>query len=431
MEKSKVGQKGNMNGLFQMIGTLLRHKAPQAGLSMREDGFVPIAELLSLKELQGVSVDDLVSWIEKDESSRFSVVDGNIRANDGHSLPFVKDELIYKKVEDLENMSEEIVLGTSLNALAKIEIEGLKPLGRKHIVFAKGVKDLQKTTKKTSEALIFLDKGKAASAGLEFFESNAGKLLCSGLGDSKVIPPELFQKIEKQGAAEGASGATEMATRQKIVAQANAGHDKKLSRSLSRVLRHSGISEGLNIGSDGFVQLKELQEKLTRFRRYRLEDFERVVADNDKQRFTMAKDGEGEWIIRANQGHSMQHIKSDELLQKVDIGQIPVCVHGTYKHLWAKILAEGLSPMSRQHVHFAKGLPGEDGVISGMRKSCEILIYLDTKALAQDNLEFFESSNGVLLSSGNTEKHIPAKYFHQVLDRTSGNKVIFRNNDIL
>lgn len=38
--------------------------------------------------------------------------------------------------------------------------------------------------------------------------------------------------------------------------------------------------------------------------------------------------------------------------------------------------------MKRQHIHLAEGLPGSDGVISGMRSSSSIFIYIDiVKAL--------------------------------------------------
>lgn len=43
-----------------------------------------------------------------------------------------------------------------------------------------------------------------------------------------------------------------------------------------------------------------------------------------------------------------------------------VCVHGTYEKFMSSIWQEGLKRMTRNHVHFATGLPKEDGVISGM-----------------------------------------------------------------
>jgi 2'-phosphotransferase len=37
----------------------------------------------------------------------------------------------------------------------------------------------------------------------------------------------------------------------------------------------------------------------------------------------------------------------------------------------------GLNKMARNHVHLAAGLPGKDGVISGMRSSCQVVIELN------------------------------------------------------
>jgi hypothetical protein len=43
-----------------------------------------------------------------------------------------------------------------------------------------------------------------------------------------------------------------------------------------------------------------------------------------------------------------------------------VCVHGTYTKLMDQIWEQGLKRMKRNHIHFATGLPEDDGVISGM-----------------------------------------------------------------
>lgn len=42
-----------------------------------------------------------------------------------------------------------------------------------------------------------------------------------------------------------------------------------------------------------------------------------------------------------------------------------VCVHGTLMQNLRLILKTGLKKMGRNHVHFASGLPRENGVISG------------------------------------------------------------------
>ena len=71
--------------------------------------------------------------------------------------------------------------------------------------------------------------------------------------------------------------------------------------------------------------------------------------------------------------------------------------------------------MTRNHIHFAKGLPGEDGVISGMRSSCDVLIYMDAKKCLDSDIPFFESANGVLLSPGNEKGQIPLEMVEKVV----------------
>jgi 2'-phosphotransferase len=100
-----------------------------------------------------------------------------------------------------------------------------------------------------------------------------------------------------------------------------------------------------------------------------------------------------------------------------------VVVHGTQRRHWASIKAGGLQRMGRTHVHCAKGMPGQAGVISGMRAACDVFIHVDlARALADADadagggggLAFFESENGVVLCADT----IPPRYFKHVLDRS-------------
>lgn len=54
-----------------------------------------------------------------------------------------------------------------------------------------------------------------------------------------------------------------------------------------------------------------------------------------------------------------------ELTKITSADEAPVVVHGTYRRAWQLIKDQGLSRMKREHIHFASGLPGESGVISG------------------------------------------------------------------
>ncbi|XP_072251680.1 tRNA 2'-phosphotransferase 1 isoform X1 [Leuresthes tenuis] len=188
--------------------------------------------------------------------------------------------------------------------------------------------------------------------------------------------------------------------------------DVRLSKSMSYALRHGASQMGIEMGTDGFLFVDELLAH-PQFRSYTLEDVERVVATNDKQRFRLCSHPEdGRLRIRANQGHSVQVI---DLELKPVVAGSPDCpaeaVHGSYLHNWSSIQQQGLSRMKRTHIHLASGLPGEDGVISGMRKNCDLAVFIDVPKALADGIEFFWSENGVLLTAGDAEGKILPKYF--------------------
>ena len=69
--------------------------------------------------------------------------------------------------------------------------------------------------------------------------------------------------------------------------------------------------------------------------------------------------------------------------------------------------------MGRNHVHMAIGLPSDDGVISGMRKACEVVVEINM-VKAMHRIPFYLSSNKVVLSEG----PIPVDCFRSVIDMT-------------
>ena len=215
--------------------------------------------------------------------------------------------------------------------------------------------------------------------------------------------------------------------------------DRTLSKALSWVLRHSAPQLKLKISSDGYVPLHAVLSLQTRnFHLYTENDVNRIVDSNDKQRFRLAmksvqydttktnkrcryqfvkSGGEQVLCIRANQGHSIKEIVADQLLTPILPSELKglTIIHGTYEDAWENIKHEGLNRMTRNHIHFAAGLPDNDGVISGMRKSCQIHIYINGRKCAEDGVTFYKSDNGVIL----TEGVLPCSYFSRVVDAKS------------
>ncbi|XP_076877460.1 tRNA 2'-phosphotransferase 1 [Brachyhypopomus gauderio] len=190
------------------------------------------------------------------------------------------------------------------------------------------------------------------------------------------------------------------------------GRDVRLSKSLSYALRHGACKMGFRMSSDGFIFVDELLSH-QHFSSFSLEDVERVVATNDKQRFKLQNHPEsGRVQIRANQGHSVQ---VEDLELRPVVSDDPDCpqeaVHGSYMMHWASIRSQGLSRMTRTHIHLAPGLPGEGRVISGMRGNCDLAVYIDVPKALSDGIKFYWSENGVLLTPGGADGLLSPRYF--------------------
>lgn len=188
----------------------------------------------------------------------------------------------------------------------------------------------------------------------------------------------------------------------------------KLSKKLSATLRHKAIEKGLRMRPDGCVAMRELLAHPD-FHRHSLPEVMEVVQLSDKKRFEI-KEENSELYIRACQGHTIDMIVDELLLTEITSPtDIPVCIHGTKAVNLPPIVQTGLNRMNRNHIHFATGLPGEMGVISGMRYSCEVAIYVDVFKAMADGVRFFRSSNNVILSKGIHDSGVlPSEYFLEI-----------------
>lgn len=162
----------------------------------------------------------------------------------------------------------------------------------------------------------------------------------------------------------------------------------KVSKYLSKHLRHAPERLGLKLAPGGWVSVPELLAACAahHFPLTRAE-LEAVVATSDKQRFSF---DETKTRIRANQGHSVT----------VDLQLKPqtppdVLYHGTGAQSVALILQSGLQKMSRHHVHLSADIETARKV--GMRHGRPVIFAIDTVAMQQGGWIFYCSENGVWL----------------------------------
>nr|POE88176.1 trna 2'-phosphotransferase 1 [Quercus suber] len=272
-----------------------------------------------------------------------------------------------------------------------------------------------------------------------------------------------------------------------------ASRSTQVSKKLSWLLRHGAEKENLSLGPGGYANLADvLANRNLRSFKVTFDEIRTIVADNDKQRYqlilasdltthnpdlsqstipepqaqnSLPPSDPALWLIRATQGHSLKlqeeadpsHSLLTPLLLSAPDDLPQVAVHGTTRRAWPLILATGgLKPMGRNHVHFATGVPQgftslggaaisssqqpQDAseeqpevalpVISGMRNTSTILIFLDLRKALEAGIRFGMSANGVILSEGNADRVVPVKFFTKVEDWRVG-KVLVENGVVL
>ncbi|MFC7988507.1 RNA 2'-phosphotransferase [Streptomyces pilosus] len=168
----------------------------------------------------------------------------------------------------------------------------------------------------------------------------------------------------------------------------------KVSKYLSRHLRHQPERIGLTLDEGGWTEIETLIAAATAHGfPFTREELDHVVATNDKRRFAV----EGT-RIRASQGHSVD----------VDLG-LPAAVpppylyHGTVARNLEAIRAEGLRPMDRHAVHLSADR--ETATRVGARRGRPVVLSVDTGAMDRDGHVFHLSENGVWLTQA-----VPSRY---------------------
>jgi len=213
-------------------------------------------------------------------------------------------------------------------------------------------------------------------------------------------------------------------TNPKLRGHPRESEEVRISKTLSWVLRHGSKSVGLHMRSDGYVRVTELLA-LEKLQSVNWEMLQQIVAADSKNRYKLLSEADTSldppskiWWIRANQGHSIKDVVDSGLTPILSVSEIPTktAVHGTSIVAWNSIRQEGLNKMNRNHIHLAQGVPGS-GVLSGMRQSSEVYIYVDVQKAIDDGVQFFLSSNGVVLTAGNDKGYLLPKYFERPVDR--------------
>ena len=164
------------------------------------------------------------------------------------------------------------------------------------------------------------------------------------------------------------------------------------SKFLALILRHDPSVVGLRLKDEGWVNVDELIHGVNTKSNFKIDfsTLESIVAADNKGRYSFDENMEN---IRANQGHS---IKVNMTFEELMIPPSLPLYHGTNEKALASILKNGISKMSRHHVHLTNDR--EMAYKVGSRRGKGIVLRISAELMFFEGHKFYRSENGVYLT---------------------------------
>ncbi len=158
--------------ISKFLSLLLRHKPETIGLTLDEQGWASVDELLSKLEQnrKGISFEELGYVVENNNKKRFTFNEdqSKIRASQGHSL---KLDLGYTAIEPPEFLYH----GTATRFIESIEKTGLEKRNRHHVHLSAELATAKDVGGRHGKPVILIVKSKDMHlSGHEFYQSKNG-----------------------------------------------------------------------------------------------------------------------------------------------------------------------------------------------------------------------------------------------------------------
>lgn len=174
----------------------------------------------------------------------------------------------------------------------------------------------------------------------------------------------------------------------------------KISKYLSKYLRHQPDKIGIKLAPGGWVDVDELLSACAKNKfPITRQELQVVVDCNDKKRYSFDSTGT---LIRANQGHSVEIDLQLEPAVPPDL-----LYHGTGRKSVESILQTGLCKMLRHHVHLSRDIATATTV--GARHGKPVVFIVDAGAMYQAGYTFYCSDNDVWLVDS-----VPPEYLQKI-----------------
>lgn len=168
--------------LSKFLSYTLRHNPDELQLTMDPRGYVKIDEYIehfnSQPKPYTFLTRDILLEIVKEDTQRYGISeDGlSIRANYGHSIPYVNPDLEFVQPPDV------LLHGTSLRALASIMSTGIKKMSRNAVHLTDIIEEARRVGQRhchkgESPTVLKVDAKRMKADGVQFLKSSNGKIL--------------------------------------------------------------------------------------------------------------------------------------------------------------------------------------------------------------------------------------------------------------
>ncbi|AIC92738.1 RNA 2'-phosphotransferase [Shouchella lehensis] len=172
--------------------------------------------------------------------------------------------------------------------------------------------------------------------------------------------------------------------------------ENELNKFLSLILRHKPEKVGLKLDENGYVNVNDLLEGMTKSgRNINFLMLEEIVRTDEKNRYRF---NETKTMIRANQGHSTS-IK----IQMKECIPPNYLLHGTTVNVVEEIGEKGILKMKRHYVHLTED--ARTAITVGKRRGDVVLIKVAAGQMHLDGFVFYLSDNHVWQT-----ETVPSKY---------------------
>ena len=173
----------------KFLSYILRHEPQSIGLTLDNEGWADIEELIQLANASGnaLTVKQLFSIVENDAKQRFSLSEDkkNIRAAQGHSLKSVNLDL------SEASPPEHLFHGTAKRFMTSIDAKGLLPQQRQYVHLTDNRDTAIDTGRRYGKAVLLnVDSQKMASEGYKFYQADNGVWL------TLEVPPTYIRVLD-------------------------------------------------------------------------------------------------------------------------------------------------------------------------------------------------------------------------------------------